>query len=151
MLASPAVASLAERAGLVGGEWVSEAAAADAEPTRVGSFEDLRWRLTQAALSGEDMTLWVAQEQGGSTRPVTLALSELDVREADARLFQRIGITGPWTSPVMGDVMDGGAAAAAGLRAGDVVKSVDGQPVGDGQLPPTSTFNSPSAIETLRT
>ena len=133
VLASPAVASLAERAGLVGGEWVSEAAAADAEPTPVGSFEDLRWRLTQAALSGDNMTLWVAEEEGDSTRPVTLSLSELDVREADASLFQRIGITGPWTSPVMGDVMDGGAAAAAGLRAGDVVTHVDGLVVRDGQ------------------
>ena len=133
VLASPAAASLAERAGLVGGEWVTKAAVADAKPTPVGSFEDLRWRLTQAALSGEDMTLWVAAEEGGGARPVALALSELDVREADASLFQRIGITGPWTSPVVGDVMDGGAAAAAGLRAGDVVKSLDGRVVSDGQ------------------
>jgi regulator of sigma E protease len=133
VLASPAVASLAERAGLEGGEWVSEVAVADAKPTPVGSFEDLRWRLTQAALSGEDVTLWVAAEEGGSARPVALALSELDVREADASLFQRIGITGPWTSPVVGDVMDGGVAAAAGLRAGDVVQRVDGLAVSDGQ------------------
>jgi regulator of sigma E protease len=133
VLASPAAGSLAERSGLVGGEWVAEVAAADAEPSAVRSFEDLRWRLTQAALSGEDMTLWVASEEGEGTRAVRLALSELDVREADASLFQRIGITGPWTTPVMGDVMDGGAAAAAGLRAGDVVKSVDGRPVRDGQ------------------
>ena len=133
VLASPAASSLAERAGLVGGEWVSEAATADAEPTPVSSFEDLRWRLTQAALSGDDMTLWVASEEGGSVRPVTLALSELDVREADASLFQRMGILGPWTAPVVGDVMDGGAAAAAGLQTGDVVQSVDGQPVSDGQ------------------
>ena len=133
VLASPAASSLAERAGLVGGEWVSQAAAADAEPTPVASFEDLRWRLTQAALSGDNMTLWVAGEEGGSARPVTLALSEMDVREADASLFQRIGILGPWTAPVVGDVMEGGAAAAAGLRSGDVVQSVDGLPVSDGQ------------------
>lgn len=133
VLASPAASSLAERAGLVGGEWVSQAAAADAEPTPVASFEDLRWRLTQAALSGDNMTLWVAGEEGASARPVTLALSEMDVREADASLFQRIGILGPWTAPVVGDVMEGGAAAAAGLRSGDVVQSVDGLPVSDGQ------------------
>ena len=133
VLASPAASSLAERAGLVGGEWVSQAAAADAEPSPVSSFEDLRWRLTQAALSGDNMTLWVAGEEGGSARPVTLALSEMDVREADASLFQRIGILGPWTAPVVGDVMEGGAAAAAGLRSGDVVQSVDGLPVSDGQ------------------
>lgn len=133
VLASPTVSSLAERAGLVGGEWVSQAAVADAEPSPVTSFENLRWRLTQAALSGDNMTLWVASGEGASTRPVTLELSALDVREADAGLFQRIGITGPWTAPVVGEVMEGGAAAASGLRAGDVVQSVDGQVVSDGQ------------------
>ncbi|MEY4977912.1 MAG: metalloprotease RseP [Pseudomonadota bacterium] len=133
ILASPVAASLAERAGLTGGEWVAEVAQADDEPRVLRSFEDLRWQLTQAALSGQDMTLWVASQEGGNTRPVTLALHELDVREADASLFQRIGIIGPWTAPVVGDVMDGGAAAAAGLRAGDVVRTVNEQPVRDGQ------------------
>jgi regulator of sigma E protease len=75
----------------------------------------------------------VAREEGGSTRSVPLALSSLDVREADASLFQRIGITSPWTEPVVGEVMAGGAAAAAGLMAGDVVRRVNDQPVPDGQ------------------
>jgi regulator of sigma E protease len=64
---------------------------------------------------------------------VTLPFADLDVREADASLFQRIGIVGPWSEPVVGEVMAGGAAAAAGLREGDRVLKVDGQPVGDGQ------------------
>lgn len=133
VLASPAVGSLAERAGLRGGEWVAQIEQAGEAPSDVGSFEDLRWRLTQAALSSQDVTLWVAREEGGSTRPVPLALGSLDVREADASLFQRIGITSPWTAPVVGEVMPGGAAAAAGLQAGDVVRRVDDQVVPDGQ------------------
>lgn len=133
VLGSPVAASLAERAGLRGGEWVAQMETAGEAPTDVGSFENLRWRLTQAALSGEDITLWVAREEGGSTRAVPLALSSLDVREADTSLFQRIGITAPWTAPVVGEVMSGGAAAAAGLQAGDVVRRVDDQPVPDGQ------------------
>ena len=84
----------------------------------MGSFESLRWRLTQAALSNEDMTLWLADAEGGTTRAVILPLAELDVREADASLFQRIGIVGPWSEPVVGEVMAGGAAeAAAGAAA----------------------------------
>ena len=55
------------------------------------------------------------------------------VREADASLFQKIGITGPWTQPVVGEVLAGGAAEAAGLLAGDTVRSVDGAAVPDGQ------------------
>jgi regulator of sigma E protease len=133
ILSSPVAASLAERAGLRGGESVAQTSASDAEPSEVGSFEDLRWRMTQAALSGEDMTLWVTDAEGASPRAVRLSLSELDVREADASLFQRIGITSPWTAPVVGEVMADGAAAAAGLQAGDVVRRVDGQRVGDGQ------------------
>ena len=133
VLGSPVAGSLAAGAGLSGGEWVARSSTADAEPADVGSFEDLRWRLTQAALSGEDMTLWVGREEGSSTHAVTLALSELNVREADASLFQRIGITAPWTAPLVGEVMPDGAAAAAGLQAGDRVQQVDGRPVADGQ------------------
>ncbi|WP_291010170.1 RIP metalloprotease RseP [Hydrogenophaga sp.] len=133
VLGSPAPASLAERVGIQGGEWVAQTAGSDEAPSDVGSFESLRWRLTQAALSNEDVTLWLADAEGGTTRAVILPLAELDVREADASLFQRIGIVGPWTEPVVGEVMAGGAAEAAGLRDGDRVISIDGQPVGDGQ------------------
>ena len=133
VLASPTVGSLAAGAGLRGGEWVSQAGADEDSLTDVGSFEDLRWRLTQAALSSEAITLRVSNQEGGSPRSVLLPLAQLDVREADASLFQKIGITGPWTQPVVGEVMEGGAAAAAGLRAGDTVRSVDGASVADGQ------------------
>ena len=133
VLAGPVAGSLAEKAGLVGGEWVAEVASGDDEASAVRSFEDLRWRVTQAALSGVDMKLWVAREEGASTRMLTLPLSDLEVREADASLFQRIGITAPWTEPVMGDVMPGGAAEAAGLKSGDRVLRVNARPVADGQ------------------
>ncbi len=133
VLASPVAGSLAERAGLRGGEWVAEVAPEGQDAVAVRSFEDLRWHLTQAALDGQRLTLWVARDEGGTTRALTLPLNELDVREADAALFQRIGILAPWSAPVVGDVMPDGAAAAAGLRAGDLVRSMAGEPVTDGQ------------------
>jgi regulator of sigma E protease len=133
VLGSPVASSVADRAGLRGGEWVFQTAQADESASDVNSFDDLRWRLTQAALSNQDMTLWVADSETGSPRAVTLPFANLDVREADASLFQRIGIVGPWSEPVVGEVMAGGAAAAAGLRAGDRVLRVDDKPVGDGQ------------------
>ena len=126
LLASPVAGSLAEKAGLVGGEWVQGAYVSGDEVSSVRSFEDLRWRLTQAALSGQDMQLLVSGEEGGAARELTLPLSQIDVKEADATLFRRIGILSPWTDPVMGDVMPGGAAEAAGLQAGDRVLRVDG-------------------------
>lgn len=133
MIGSPVAGSVAAQAGLHGGEWVVQVGSDSDEPTDVRSFEDLRWRLTQAALEQQDLTLWVAREAGGNTRAVPLALSSLNVTEADASLFQRIGITAPWTPPVVGEVSPDGAAAAAGLRAGDLVRSIDGTPVADGQ------------------
>ena len=133
VIGSPAAGSVAAQAGLQGGEWVAQVSVDSEEPTDVRSFEDLRWRLTQAALEQQDLTLWVTRDAGGNTHAVPLALSGLNVTEADASLFQRIGITAPWTPPVVGEVSPDGAAAAAGLRAGDLVRRIDGTPVADGQ------------------
>jgi regulator of sigma E protease len=62
-----------------------------------------------------------------------LPLSQVQAQEADAGLFRRVGILGPWTQPVIGDVMPAGAAARAGLRSGDLVQAIGGTPVVDGQ------------------
>ncbi|AEG92840.1 RIP metalloprotease RseP [Ramlibacter tataouinensis] len=130
ILASPVAGSVAAQAGLRGSEQV-EAAAFEGEPLRpVESFEDLRWLLTRGALDGRDVRLQLGgQGQAG----VLLPLSGVDAKEADAQLFRRIGILGPWTRPVIGEVVPGGAADRAGLRQGDAVRAVGGQAVVDGQ------------------
>jgi regulator of sigma E protease len=133
ILASPVVGSLAEKAGLRGHEAVEEAAfdGDDLQPVR--SFEDLRWRLTQGALDGRDVKLVVRNGAASPGETVRLALSTLGAPEADAQLFRKIGILGPWTRAVIGEVMAGGAAEKAGLRAGDEVLRVDGVAIVDGQ------------------
>ena len=133
VLASPVPTSLAERAGLRGGDIVEQAAFDDEELDAVHSFEDLRWRLTQGALQGRDLQLVLGQEGRSTTRTVVLPLSQFDAAEADAQLFRTIGITGPWTRPVMGQVMAGGAAQKAGLQAGDEVKRINNTVIHDGQ------------------
>ncbi len=132
VLASPVAASVAESAGLRGGDVVQSAAFAGDELEPVESFEQLRWMLTRGALDGRDLRLQVAQGEGGATREVKLELSALETRDADARLFRRIGILGPWTQPVIGDVMAGGAPEKSGLRKGDVVRVAGDVPVVDG-------------------
>ena len=133
ILASPVAGSLAEKAGLRAQETVQQASFAGEDLEDVRSFEDLRWRLTQGALDGRDVQLVLADKTKALTRTVQLPLSQIDVTQADATLFRKIGLTGPWTKPVIGEVMAGSAAQKAGLQAGDIVQRVGGTAVVDGQ------------------
>ncbi|MFC7434445.1 RIP metalloprotease RseP [Hydrogenophaga bisanensis] len=133
VLAKPVAGSMAERAGLTGGEWVGRISAGEGVDVEVRSFEDLRWRLTQAALDGEDIVLSLGRPEQGVPRQVRLPLSGLDVKEADATMYQRIGIVAPWSAPEIGQVMADGAASRAGLQPGDIVRQVNGQRISDGQ------------------
>ncbi|MDP4078140.1 RIP metalloprotease RseP [Acidovorax sp. A1169] len=132
VLASPVAGSVAQAAGLRGGELVQRAALGSDELEPVRSFEDLRWLLTRGALEGESVRLDV-QPQNGAHRELVLDMSKIDSREADAQLFRKIGILGPWTRPVLGEVMAKGAAERAGLQQGDVVLKIGAAEVVDGQ------------------
>jgi regulator of sigma E protease len=132
ILASPVAGSVAQQAGLQGGETVTQAGFEGEAMRNVDSFEDLRWLLTRGALDGQDVRLAVTGRHGGG-RELVLGLSQLKASDADAGLFRKVGILGPYTPPVIGDVVAGGAGDKAGLRKGDVVLSVGGKPVVDGQ------------------
>ncbi|UJB63648.1 RIP metalloprotease RseP [Acidovorax sp. YS12] len=131
-LASPAAGSIAERAGLHGGELVLGVGVGgqDIEPVR--SFEDLRWTLARAALEGDNVRLAVQARPGAAQREIVLETSRLEAGDADAQLLRKIGIQGPWRRPVLGEVMAGGAAEGAGLRAGDLVLKIGAVEVTDG-------------------
>lgn len=136
-LASPLPGSIAQAAGLQGGELVQRAALGAAELEPVRSFEDLRWILTQGALEGAVVRLEVEPTPGALRREVLLDLTQFDTREADAReadaqMLRKIGIAGPWTRPVLGEIMPGSPAQRAGLQEGDLVLQVDATPVVDG-------------------
>lgn len=149
LLAPPVAGSLAEKAGLQGGELVRAAALGEGELKTVASFDALRWTLTRAAMSGQDVRLLLAPgdaaagesehteladpEATRGARTVTLALSGLHARELDAALLRAIGIVSPLSAPVIGQVMPGGAAEQAGLRQGDVVRQAGDVPMHDGQ------------------
>lgn len=132
ILASPVAGSVASQAGLHGGELVLAQALGGDEATPVRSFEDLRWALARGALDGEDVRLTVQSRPGGAERQVLLPLSAMDASQADATLFRAIGIAGPWTRPVLGGLVDGGAAQRAGLQEGDLVLRVGALDIVDG-------------------
>ena len=136
VLSMPAVGSIAEKAGLRGGELVTRAGVEGEALQPVQSFEDFRWLLTQAALNGQNVQLELqASVAAGQTalQELRLPLGGMAASEVDAQLFRKIGIVGPWTPPVIGEVMPDGAAAAAGLRSGDTVRRIGATDIVDGQ------------------
>ncbi len=132
ILASPTVGSIAQRAGIVGGEHVLQASFKDEELQDIHSLEDFRWLLTRGALNGHDVRVMVATSPNAPKRELLLALTQLDVTEVDTQLFQKIGITGPWTQALIDGLQADGAAKRAGLQAGDIVLAVDDVAIVDG-------------------
>ena len=132
ILSTPVAASVAERAGLRSGERVLQAGSLEQELQEIRSFDDLQWHLTRSAIEGESLRLVVqARPEGGASREVVLDLSAMANAEVNAELFRAIGLTSPFSLPTMGQVQDGSAAQKAGLKAGDVVRDIDGQAVSD--------------------
>lgn len=131
-LASPLPGSIAQRAGLQGGELVEAAAPAGQDLQPLRSFEELRWLLVRSALDGENLRLALHTQPGARQRELVLDMSAIDGQEDAPQLLAKIGITGPWTRPELGQIVAGGAAQRAGLRAGDLVLQVGGTEVVDG-------------------
>ena len=141
VLASPVAGSVADIAGLRGQELVHEYGFDGDDLQRVHSFEDLRWQLMQAALNSRNLRLVVSNGNSGNAnigsaagmREIRLVFQNFEAGEVDALFFRRIGIVGPWTAPVIDNILPGGPAAKAGLQSGDVVVRVDQTDIVDAQ------------------
>ncbi|MDX9842362.1 MAG: RIP metalloprotease RseP [Aquabacterium sp.] len=146
-LAQPRAGTLAAEAGLQSRDEVVALevldASSDADASRqhvVRSMTDLQWLFIQSALAGQDVRLQLesrAQPSGPvmGRRSVVLHLSRIPAAEVDGRLLDRVGLSGPYAEPLIAEVLPGGPAEQAGLRAGDRVLQVNGvAPADAGQL-----------------
>jgi regulator of sigma E protease len=131
LLAPPAAGSLAERAGLRGGDWVQASSTDGQTWTELRSVADFRWQVTEAAMQAARLHLQVSAGDGRSPRSLLLDLSAVDPREVDAGFLKKAGLGGLASEPVLGELKAGGPADAAGLRSGDRVLRIDGRPVLD--------------------
>lgn len=125
VIAAPPSGTLAAGAGLHEKDRVQ---AIDGQP--IVSWLDLRWRVLQGATQQKTLTIDVLRDH---TRHVALDLdlSRIDTADLDARLFEQIGLALylPPVPAVIGQVQLDSPAQQAGLRPGDRVLSIAGQPV----------------------
>ena len=104
--------------------------AMDGRPVR--TWEDALLRLMPAAIDGRRVAIEVDTGDGGvHTR--MLDLSGLDYRAEDPDVMRHVGLAwgGPRVPAEVGDVIAGGAAAAAGIAVGDVLLTADDRPLDD--------------------
>jgi regulator of sigma E protease len=125
VLGAPAEGTIAAAAGLRPGDTVR---AVDGET--ITTWQELRWRVLQAALQRQQLRLEVESDRGhlGSA---TLDLRSFPTDDVESDALERIGLRlfRPPLDPVLGQVVSGGAAERAGLAAGDRVVEADGRAV----------------------
>jgi len=128
VVATPPAGSMAQQAGMQGGERITQVQEAGAAWQSVQTMTELRWLLTQAAL--EERALRLQTQEG---REFVLPMNGLQAKQADIELLRRIGLDAPFTPAKMGEILPDGAAQRAGLKAGDQILRVNGTTVSDGR------------------
>jgi regulator of sigma E protease len=134
VLGKPVAGSVAQQAGLSGGERVLRAGFQGEALEEVASFEQLRWLLTRAALAHRNVELEFATgpvSNEVASQLAVLHLEDIDASNADAQMFRSIGILAPFSEARLAGLLEDGAALKAGLREADLVLQVDGTKVVD--------------------
>ena len=119
-------ASEAAKAGVRGGDTV---VAVNGNPVR--SWSELRWQIVHAAVDKSDARLELRGVHGG-TYGATLPAAVVGRLDVETDVMAELGLDLWRPQPRIDKVLPDGAGQRAGLREGDLVLRVDGQPVVDG-------------------
>ncbi len=131
LLGEPPAGTIAAAAGLHAGDTVRSIARASGDDARrVLTWQDVRWRLLQAALQHEAVRLELS-DRGGNLKFATLDLAGVPGDDLEQDVLERIGMRlyRMPLEPVLGKLLPGGPAAQAGLKEGDRIVRADGKPI----------------------
>jgi regulator of sigma E protease len=139
------VTQLAARAGIQRGDRVLSVAGKS-----VSNWSDLSMALANAAQERQPTPLEV-RTPAGATATRVLQFNRLPPRPSDQAMVEAIGMMPLQRSlpAIVGKLVPGGAAAAAGLEPGDRVVSIDGTPIHDWNQLTTTTHDDAHPGRTL--
>ncbi len=125
ILAAPPAATAAAQAGVAEGELVRSVAG-----TPVTTLQDFRWQLMRRIVDRQPAVLEVINRRGDIAFR-NLDTTAIDATELDADFTRILGLTPfrPKLKPIVGMVAAGSVAEASGIKAGDEVTAIDGQPI----------------------
>jgi len=143
-VSAPQENSVMAQAGLQSGDTITALRSASAsddmadtpEWQPVLSFTTLQWLLTQSVIDGQDVQLQVQRRNNQNTAQTSTATllvrtSKLDAGQVDGDLMGKLGITGPFSPALIGELLPDGPALISGLKVGDRVLRFNDKPVSD--------------------
>ena len=143
LLAAPPANSPAAVAGIREGDLV---VAADGVPVK--SWQDLRWRLLRAS-GASDITLDVERPDGARAQR-TVALASVSGADWEGNFMPQLGFRTDLGAPLIDEALPDKPAARAGIRAGDKIVAIDGEPVRSPAEVAAKTNAHPGSAVTFR-
>jgi regulator of sigma E protease len=147
VIGAPASGTAAQSAGFSAGDTLLKIGD-DVVPT----WQEARWVLLQHAVERKGPPVRIAVRSAkGDIRLLQLDLSRLTAADLDRDFLTGLGLIRyqPPLEPVIGEVVRGGAAESAGLRAGDVITVINGQRIDSWRQVVTTVRDNPGVALTV--